>query len=183
MSRYNQFPDLLKVGNELLKIPSKEDIRITEEQLTFKLPTSYLDFVRKFGWCVLCDLFIISVPSSVYNPIDLIRINNDEKKIMMDDFELGYWNATELTKEKLENLFVLGHSLNGDQLCWDLENKSEYGEFPIWFFGDENEVIGKVADDLYDFVNDFCIGQKIDEYYPPGVDKKWKLPSTFKPLR
>jgi hypothetical protein len=177
----NLFSDQIKVKTGNLKVPFLEDIRTSEEKLNFKLPPSYLNFIKKFGWGVLCNLFLISIPSP-NTAADLIGRSIDGKKIISDCFEMGFWDLSKLSKEKGENLFVFGASENGDLLCWDLENGNEDGEFPIWFLGDENEVVGKIADNLYDFDNNFCINQEIDKHYSAGGDRKWNLPLIFKPL-
>lgn len=169
------FSETITIKDGILNPSSEEDIKTTQEKLPFKLPQSYIDFIRKFGRGLLCQLFLIRTPS------DLLNFSEFDKKNILDGFALDAWDISKLTKEKAEKLFVFGSSENGDTLCWDLENENN-GEFSIWFLGDEDKIVGKVADNLYDFVNNFCINQGIDKYYPVGQNLKWNLPTTFIPL-
>lgn len=172
----------LKIQGTITTTPNDEDIRKAEEELGLTFPPSYKNFVKRFGNGVLCSMFLIYVPNSMNENLDLVKKYTFEKDIIQQNVEGGLWDDAAVDKNWLLSLTPFGSSQNGDILCWDTNQKSESGEYNIYLLDNEQNGTPLVARSMNEFVEEFCINQKIDEIYPVGQGEKWNLPNTFEPL-
>jgi len=173
----------LVIKGHITKTPNDDDLQLVEQKLQFLLPPSYKNFVKQYGEGLLCGLFLIYVPNSEDENIDLFKKYAFEKNIIKEHIESGYWNnfieSQELSKQWFLSLEPFGSSENGDILCWDTAKRDQSGEYPIYLLDNEQSTAPLVAHSMDEFVEGFCINQKIDEIYPIGHGQKWDLPNTF----
>jgi hypothetical protein len=171
--------DNLIVEGEITMPPTDDDVKIVEHTLGITFPPSYNKFVKKYGAGLLCGLFLIHVPNSTDEDVDLVRKHRFEKETTKELVEAGFWDRLVTDKDWLLSLFPFGSSENGDILCWDLNQKDENGEYPIYLLDNEQSAAPLVAHSMDEFVEEFCINQKIDDIYPMGQGERWNLPARF----
>ncbi len=173
----------MRVDEPITIIPTKEYLISAESKLTFKFPDSYVSFVTQYGGGSLCGLFNILVPNTSNANIDIISKNKELKSLIKENIEAGFWdNVGGVSKEWLLSLEPFRESDNGDILCWDINKKNEKGEYQIYLLENEQNEAPLVATTLDEFIQEFCLNQKIDDIFPMGQGKKWNLEPTFKPF-
>jgi hypothetical protein len=173
--------DNIRVIGSVKDIPSEAQIKIVESTLDLRLPTSYRNFVTKFGSGLLCDLFSIYIPGAKIDHMDLMAESKLKKVTIMNALKSGFIESEKLglnNVDVVKSFVPFGNSSNGDILCWDTLHENE-GEYPIYFIDNEYTTIFIAAQSLNEFVEEFCL-KKIDEIYPIGNGDKWNLPATFK---
>lgn len=162
---------------------TRKVINRAENELGFTFPDSYVNFVMQYGGGLLCGLFNILVPNTSSTNIDIVARNKELKSLIKENIEAGFWDdAKDISKEWLLSLEPFGTSDNGDIMCWDVNKKDERGEYEIYLLENEQNEAPLVAKNLDEFIQGFCLDQKIDEIFPMGQGEKWNLQATFKPF-
>jgi hypothetical protein len=172
-------------GIKITKKPSGplalDDLNLAELQLGFSLPPSYKEFVNKFGEGLLADFF--RIPSIKTKGADLVVWNKRLKKQIKEAVGDKLWEMAEVPPKKkwILSLEPFADTTNGDILCWDIDTKDKAGEYAVFLLDNGYSCYPKVSTSFQEFVDEFCLNQKIDKIYPVGNGKKWGLPPTFEP--
>jgi hypothetical protein len=139
-----------------------EGLRSVELRCGFKLPQSYCDFALKFGYGLLCNLFIIYVPKKDHGD-DLVKRTVILSKVIRDGVEN---NSLEYepngTAELALCLIPFGISENGHILAWNPNESSVSNEHFIYIIGYKLGYIKRAAPDLYSFVES-CLDNSISK--------------------
>jgi hypothetical protein len=149
---------------------AEQDIRTIEELIEFEfqsgfiLPTSYKEFCQVFG-TVLLGKYV-----EIYSPYP--ERSNGLKASLKLDLELQISKEVSLNVEEISTLidsaFIFDFTPGGDCLLWDLRTYSEEDEsYDIYLVpGNEMEATYLIGRNFFEFVRDFCLGQKSHKVLP-----------------
>jgi hypothetical protein len=142
----------------------------------FRLPDSYREFARTFGYGKLCDMYFVFIPIrgeeslSVRSEVlsDLLQQGLDEQLI---DFR------PHGSPELVARLVPFGNSDSGDILAWDPEDRPAPGEYAIYLIKPRFAGIVRAANDLYEFVAKCKEGREL----APLREREGGLRPVFRP--
>ena len=182
-SLFNQL-EIIKTpyGSELWSLERLEHFE-SENNIVF--PVGYKEFCQIFGTGCFGDFIGIFCPSIYFSTICLEAIKSEI--VDSSDPALEKMMSRESLISLLDSSFVFGREPSGISIFWDLRtyNKSDRSYDIYWansdcFSGD----IYKIGRDLYEFVTEFCLGEKHYEILP---EKEWRskesLQKTFTPVQ
>lgn len=145
-----------------------------------RFPASYRRFAKKYGYGLLCDLFLIYVPLGDY--CDSWLNQTSDLKEIFNDFILNNWYLT-LEPDGNESLILnavpFGKSENGDFLFWDIFSEPQKDEFDIYITDFAGIGVIKIAESMDEFV---------DKITNPNLDSRilefvnHSLPPVFSPI-
>jgi len=172
--------DLITTSNIL----DKGDLESLENYV-FKngkgFPVSYKNFVKKYGYGLSCELFIIFIPMKEYGDSFFIRskeITSTYQDVIDNKEELWFDLGINVKYDKLKDLIPFGTSENGDYVFWDIstENNNEYDIYITDFRG---VAFTKVANNLYEFFDKITSNINFKKVLHFNENN---LPKLFKPL-
>jgi hypothetical protein len=145
-----------------------------------KFPKSYREFAKKYGYGLLCDLFIIYVPLGDY--CDSWINQTSVLKETFHDFISNDWYLT-LEPDGDESLILdavpFGKSENGEFLFWNISSEPQKDEFDIYITDFGGIGVIKIAESMSEFINKITnlnLDSRINEFV------NHSLPQTFLPL-
>ena len=148
---YNMSFDLITTGDCL----EKGDLDALETYV-FKsgkgFPTSYKEFVKKYGFGVTCNLFIIYIPMNAYRDSFFVRskeVITTYQDVLDDEEELWFDLGPNVAYSKLKDLVPFSVSENGDYLFWDIST-SNNNEYDIYSTNFRGVPFTKIASNLYE---------------------------------
>ena len=167
-----------------LKLTQKTTVTASAAQLesirlrkNFQLPKSYCHFAEKFGYGLLCKLYIIYIPMKGEDSLEkrnVILTNTLMNALKNDLFDF----APDGSQELIERLVPFGISENGDILAWDSNERSSDDEYAIYMIAPRCAGVAKSATSLYDFVEK-CFDNQERGLLPRSVDE---VKPIFEPL-
>jgi hypothetical protein len=145
----------------------------------FTLPPSYREFAERFGYGLLCNLFIVYIPMGKHG--DSLPVREKELTAMLRESmeEELFEYEPDGSPELVERLIPFGISENGHTLTWDAASRTPDGEYPIYVIGAKTLDVRRAAPDLSTFVEQ-CLDARVKSMIGPGYEP---LPPTFKPLK
>jgi hypothetical protein len=156
--------EIIQNFDDGIEIPDEREIEIFEEQTRIVLPIDYKYFCGIFGTGrFTSDLMIYCLPSSKSSDIVLTAIKNE-----IDMFPHGQNRFMEVDdiKNLLDSALMFGDTSCADIFFWDLKtyNALDCSYDIYWADGDVFDgYIRKIGRDFFEFVRDFCIGDKFLE--------------------
>ena len=146
----------------------------------FRLPASYRDFARNFGYGLLCDMFYIYIPKAGGD--DLVQRSNTLSEVLLDGVAGEYKEFTEYepdgSPELFKRLIPFGTTKNGAIIAWDRDEKTSPDEYMIYVVASKLLACRRAAPDLYDFISR-CLDYRVRDLLGQGASP---LPATFKPI-
>ncbi len=125
-----------------------ESIRLQED---FQLPASYCEFAQKFGYGLLCNLFIIYIPMAEEDPLP--ERSAALKSVIYEGVEEELFEYDpDGSPELVQCLIPFGISENGEILAWNPDEPTAPNEYAIYLIGARLYTVIRCATDLYDFV-------------------------------
>lgn len=119
-----------------------------------RFPASYRKFAKKYGYGLLCDLFLIYVPLGDY--CDSWINQTSELKETFNEFISNEWYLT-LEPDGNESLILnavpFGKSENGEFLFWDISSEPQKDEFNIYITDFGGIGVIKIAESLDEFID------------------------------
>jgi len=105
----------IKIKGELSSLPSEKDVELMEATSKTKFPAGYKEYITTFGQGVLGGSFV-----RIYTPEEILNGGNSVKEWRERINEYWFWGEGEvlLTKDKAQECFIIGDTLNGDELCF-----------------------------------------------------------------
>ena len=142
-----------------------------------KFPSSYVSFVRQYGYGLSCGLFIIYTPMGDYPDSFFIRskeIISTYQDVLDNKENLWFDVAPDLEYSRLKDLIPFGVSENGDYLFWDIMSTED--EMDIYITDFRATGFLRVASDLYELFYKVTSPDRYKEVLPFAQEK---LPTTF----
>ena len=128
-----------------------ENFRFTNGK---RFPRSYREFAKKYGYGLLCELFLIYVPLGDY--CDSWENQTRILKDTFNDFIDNHWYLTldpDGTEKIIKNAVPFGKSENGDFLFWDISSEPQKDEFNIYITDFGGLGVIKIAESLNEFID------------------------------
>jgi hypothetical protein len=151
------------IGDEI-EIPSECEIETFETQLGIVLPSDYKSFCNFFGTGgFTSDLRIYCPPYLELSNIALTAIKNEIN--MFPHGQSRFMDVDDI-KKLLDSALLFGDTSCADIFFWDLKtyNALDCSYDIYWADGDVFDgYIQKIGRDFFEFVRDFCIGDKFSE--------------------
>jgi SMI1-KNR4 cell-wall len=147
----------LSDGEADLKTP--EEIAKMEADLNIIFPSGYKEFCQVFGSCSIGFMRIIC-SSDYANWIYM-------KSLEMSRSEFPGVSPI-LSDSIFDSCYVFGCDLGDYWVLWDLRTYSEHDKcYDIYLTDTEQELI-KIGRDFFEFIKDFCLGEKARDIF--GVE-------------
>lgn len=166
---------------------SESEIQAFEENIKFKLPIGYKEYLLFFGPGVFGENFIdipfSDIESSEMN-IGFFRDDNRDFESHLesqDSIDLDLWHKKcKEFNSLLDRAYVFGSSCKQESYVWDL---STYGEldqsYNIYLISLGSPDIYLVGRDFYEFIRDYCLGNKVFELLP---QERWPNLEEVRPI-
>jgi hypothetical protein len=160
MSQPTRFPSLRLTRPPVVTV-SLDVLTSTELRERVRLPQSYCDFARSFGYGLLCNLVIIFIPKE--GDDDLTKRSSTLTTVIQGGVENDYFGyGPDGSGELVQALIPLGISENGHILAWNSNERSEDNEHVIYLIGYKLGYVKRAAPNLYALVEG-CIDNSISE--------------------
>ena len=144
-------------------------------------PASYKEFVKKYGYGVTCNLFIIYIPMNVYGDSFFVRSKEviaTYQDVLDDEEELWFDFGPNVAYSKLKDLVPFSVSENGDYLFWDISTYNN-NEYDIYMTNFRGLPFTKVASSLNELFDKITSERDFRSVFPFSESP---LPKQFKPL-
>jgi hypothetical protein len=167
----------LNVASKSKLICSEAQIAQVEKELGFKFPAVYPEYCRVFGSGSLGqgdpppDFFQIYCPCCPPSSVDIRRTGHDLIGLKLDldvSGPIGDEEKEKTAYRLLESGYAFGGTDRADSFMWDLTTYSEGDRsYDIYWVPDEGvEEITLVGRDFFEFVNEFCLGDRWKIMFP-----------------
>lgn len=181
-------PQGITVYPDTLQTLTLEQIQAIEVQADIILPTGYKQFCQIFGnGCFNLGPYSVAIecPLPVYNGEPKTRdllIDWTAIDVLKDQYVDYYGTGSPELVNLFDNSFIFG--LAPSTTCvFDLRTYGEDEEYDIYAIEIFNSTPYKVGRNFFEFIRDFCVGTKADEFpvlteiMVPGT---WKSPEDWR---
>ena len=145
-----------------------------------RFPTSYISFVKQYGYGLTANNFHIYIPLDTYGDSLFIRTNEIRSTYFSDIINGDIWFDIDpnVTPTILRNLYPFASSDNGEYLFWDINSSDDNSEEMDIYITDFRGIeLKKVASNLYEFIFKITNANSYKEIMPFATKP---LPSVFK---
>ena len=172
------FEDITVVDGSPVGVPTDAEVARTEAQLGLKLPPSYLEFVRGFGYGRLGRLVLLFSP--LQGPPETLATRSPGlAETLKEGVELELVEyEPDGSPELLQRLVPFGISENGHVWAWD-PAEPQGAELPVYVLGTKLLSVTRAGADLGDAV-DCLFDERVRRVLGPGYAP---LPRTFEPSK
>lgn len=144
-------PELAVTRDVPRLIPSDEQLARAREAFGFDLPASYVQFVRRYGYGLSVNLYLIYIPKAGGD--DLVGRSRFLAERLRDAVKHGYARFTpDGSRELVERLVPFGYSENGETLAWDPTMRTTSEELAVFLIGGGGRGVYRAGDDLGEFL-------------------------------
>lgn len=177
MPKARTFPEL-QLASAVTVTAAKEQLDSVALTGGFSLPDSYRDFAMRFGYGVLCEMFIIYIPMGDYGDSVTVRCLALKRMFAETVAEDIFEYEPDGSPELVARLVPFGISENGHTLAWDPDSKGKR-ESVIYAVAPKCLAVRKAAPDLYTFLEK-CLDVRVKEMLGRGYEP---LLPFFRPLK
>lgn len=145
------------------------------------LPLSYREFAKKYGYGLLCNLFLIYVPLRKY--CDSWSNQTKILKHTFNEFISNNWYLTlkpDGDETLIKNAVPFGKSENGDFLFWNILSEPQRDEFEIYITDFGGMGVLKIADSIDEFIESIT-ANKLQPKISAIINHS--LPAVFHPIK